>query len=280
MWLCGCSARQGVGSRRGSRPGWEGGLGTAQGSGPRAIPRRSASPQGRGAQPAQTKDPAPAPVPAASLLPPRLLPGTGKSEGQRGWSVHFLHSSREQAGGSSSPRHLVPHRDSRTRDPRQYPRTPPASAPQRPFRCALSSGLRLFGARCGRRSSEARGGRARGGRCWGRRSGGDTCGGAGGAGLGARGFKKVWRGAGAFPGLAEGRCAEAVAAAARRGLGDALSAPTDPAPLARGSKKLWEPGSPAELPCGAPLPSPLRSPPPPSRPPSARRLRPGVSKTE
>lgn len=41
----------------------------------------------------------------------------------------------------------------------------------------------------------------------------------GGGELGARGFKKVWRGAGAFPGLAEGRRAEAAAAAAHGGGG-------------------------------------------------------------
>lgn len=115
------------------------------------------------------------------------------------------------------------------------------------------------------------GGRSRaraGGGARGRRSGGDTCGGAGGAGLGARGFKKVWRGAGAFPGLAEGRRAEAEAAAvaALSGSGDALSAPTDPAPLKRGPKKLWAPASPAELPCGASLPSLPCSPPAASSP--------------
>lgn len=73
------------------------------------------------------------------------------------------------------------------------------------------------------RASEPEGagtdGCARGG-ARGRRSGRDTCGGGGAGGdLGARGFKKVWRGAGAFPGLTEGRRAEAALAVAHRGGG-------------------------------------------------------------
>lgn len=261
-----------------------------RGSGPRAMPRTSAGrpgsevgepPGARGAAGADKE-------PGASSRPHRPSPSPtpplrkrGRSGGQRGGWVHFSYSSREPGrrvflSEAFTSRTEIPG----PRDPRQDPRTPPARAPQRPFRRDLSSGLRLARREVRAKELGARGRARAGGGARGRRSGGDTCGGAGGAGLGARGFKKVWRGAGAFPGLAEGRCAEAVAAAARRGWDDALSAPTDPAPLQRGPKKLWEPGSPAELPCGASLPSPLRSPPPPSRLPSAWLLRPGASQTE
>ena len=78
-------------------------------------------------------------------------------------------------------------------------------------------------------------------------------------GFGARGFKKVWRGAGAFPGLAEGRRAEA--AAAHPGSDRSAPGVRSPAPRSRGPKKLWEQRSPAELPGGArrPRPRPLYS---------------------
>lgn len=72
-------------------------------------------------------------------------------------------------------------------------------------------------------------------------------------GLGARGFKKVWRGAGAFPGLAEGRRAQA--AAAHRGSGRRAHGAGRLAPRSRGPKKLWKPPCAAELPGGAPRPS-------------------------
>lgn len=132
------------------------------------------------------------------------------------------------------------------------------------------------------------GGRARGG-ARGRRSGRDTCGDGGvlGGRLGARGFKKVWRGAGSFPGLTEGRRAEAATAVAQGGggrrAGPRALGVRSLAPHSRGPKKLWEPLSaavsrrtcprgsardPALLPSAAFSPS-LRVAP-----------RPGVSKTE
>lgn len=114
------------------------------------------------------------------------------------------------------------------------------------------------------------GGRARGG-ARGRRSGRDTCGDGGvlGGRLGARGFKKVWRGAGSFPGLTEGRRAEAATAVAQGGggrrAGPRALGVRSLAPHSRRPKKLWEPLSPAELAREAPLAILLCSRPPPSR---------------
>lgn len=174
MRLCGCSEKQGGGSRRGSRPGWEGGVGAAQGSGPRAIPRTSAGrpgsevgepPGARGAAGADKE-------PGASSRPHRPSPSPapplrkrGRSEGQRGGWVHFPYSSRELGrrvflSEAFTSRTEIPG----PRDPRQDPRTPPARAPQRPFRCDPSSGLRLAPREDRAKELRSAGARARGGR--------------------------------------------------------------------------------------------------------------------
>lgn len=122
-------------------------------------------------------------------------------------------------------------------------------------------GFAPHGVRCGRQSSGGPGQASSrgGGGARRRRRGQDTCGGGVGVGwggeeLGAQGFKKVWRGGGRFPRTGRGASRTGGCSCGSQWLGR-LTAPAAVAPLSRGAKKLCEPRSPAELPCGAPLPS-------------------------
>ena len=166
------------------------------------------------------------------------------------------------------------------------PPPPPARAPRRPSRVGIALRRRGPGRRApraargaGERAREGGAGRARAarragagerpGHVWRRRGG-----------LGARGFKKVWSGAGAFPGLAEGRRAEAAAAAAahggggRRALGARIPGPALPRPketlraaVSLGTLRRGSASEPALLPSAALSPS-LRVAPPSRRLPN------------
>lgn len=278
------------------RAGAEGGTGGLGGKGARGplavrslgrIPRTSAgrpdrqaaSPEGRGTQPAQTKKPAPAAVPAAPLLPSRILPGkTGHTDGQRGWPspsdswaggalsgalTSLAEESRAQRSSTAYPVPLPGARlslPSRVRNGR-WPGTPGTRAPLAARGAAEPA--REGGGRAGRRAGAGE----RPGHVWLRRGG-----------RGARGFKKVWSGAVAFPGLAEGRRAEAAAAhggGGQRALGARSPGPALPRPkvtlgaaVSRGTSRRGP--APRPPPEPAPLPSASFSPSLRVAPPSQR----------
>lgn len=121
---------------------------------------------------------------------------------------------------------MPPDSDPRPPNPARAPQWPLPGRPRLrrwgPGSCALHAARGV-----GERAREGGDGRARAGR---RAGAEERLGhvwlwrGGGGGELGARGFKKVWRGAGAFPGLTEGRRAEAAAAAAEAHGGGGRSA--------------------------------------------------------
>lgn len=236
MRLCRCSGKPGRGQREG-RETWMG----RERRGPSRFraavdpqnkcgPRRlggGRAPRGVGrSRPTQRRRP-------QLLSPPAFHYPRASSlekEGNLSAKGDGLHLLLQTAGREGLPLRGVydPHcRFTSSAAPDSALRTPQLAPLSGPSRCDLGSGAGVPGGvrptppavRASEPERAGTDGCARGG-ARGRRSGRDTCGGGGAGGdLGARGFKKVWRGAGAFPGLTEGRRAEAALAAAHRGGG-------------------------------------------------------------
>lgn len=302
MRLCRCGEEPGGGQREGPEAWMERERRGPSRSGPRADPQNKCRPPGseagepRGARGAGSadKEAGASAGPTTPLLPPRPSQekeGNLRAKGDGLLLVFLQTAGREVLAlrGFSVPCRRLADPVAPDSTPRPTPSSgsrPSATLPG--GNCAAAPGPREACAprrpRCGRASPRGRGpgGRARGaarggGGAAGTRVaaagvGGDSAPGALRRCGGGRALSQAWPRGVAQRRRRQRRRTEAAA--------DALSASASRVPLSRGPKKLCEPRSPAELPGGAPLQSPLCSRPPPSRLPSAWLLRPGASQTE